>query len=73
MNKLNVFSEKLGKALEVSFREDGILVTTEGIPVTGNGIVLHGIIVPEAGWIRAGITVPAVGRTKVGITALEVG
>lgn len=39
MNKLNVFSEKLGKALEVSFREDGILVTTEGIPVTGNGIV----------------------------------
>ena len=39
MNKLNVFSEKLGKALEVSFREDGILVTPEGIPVTGNGIV----------------------------------
>ena len=39
MNKLNVFSEKLGKALEVSFREDGMLVTPEGIPMTGNGIV----------------------------------
>lgn len=39
MNKLKVFSEKLGKALEVSFREDGILVTPEGVPVAGNGIV----------------------------------
>lgn len=40
MNKLNVFSEKLGKALEISFGENGILETPEGIPVTGNGIVL---------------------------------
>ena len=39
MNKLNVFSEKLGKALNVSFREDGIMVTPEGIPVNENGIV----------------------------------
>ena len=73
MNKLNVFSEKLGKALEVSFREDGILVTTEGIPVTGNGIVFAWNNSSGSWWIRAGITVPAVGRTKVGITALEVG
>lgn len=40
MNKLTVFSKKLGKALDVSFREDGILVTPEGIPVNGNGVVL---------------------------------
>lgn len=40
MNKLNVFSEKLGEALEVSFGENGILVTPDGVPVSGNGIAL---------------------------------
>lgn len=39
MNKLNVFSKKLGTALEVSFQEDGILVTPQGVPVAGNGYV----------------------------------
>lgn len=39
MSKLNVFSEKLGKALEISFREDGIIVTADGMPIPGNGTV----------------------------------
>lgn len=40
MNKLNVFSKKLGEVMEVSFGADGTLVTPEGIPVKENGIVL---------------------------------
>ncbi|HIX59481.1 MAG TPA: hypothetical protein IAA45_07195 [Candidatus Blautia gallistercoris] len=39
MDKLHVFSKKLGKAMEVSFQEDGTLVTPEGVPVNGDGIV----------------------------------
>lgn len=39
MDKLSVFSKKLGKALEVSFGADGMPVTPEGIPVNGSGIV----------------------------------
>lgn len=40
MNKLNIFSEKLGKPLEISFGENGILLTPEGVPTTENGIIL---------------------------------
>lgn len=40
MDKLSVFSEKLGKAMDVTFREDGMLVTPEGIPVEGSGVVM---------------------------------
>jgi hypothetical protein len=39
MDKLNVFSEKLGKVVKVSFRDDGFLVTPEGVPLAGNGFV----------------------------------
>lgn len=53
MNKLNVFSEKLGKTLEVSFREDGTLVTPEGIPVTGSGVVFAWNN-SSGGWIDKG-------------------
>lgn len=40
MDKLRVFSEKLGKVMDVAFRDDGMLVTPEGIVVDGNGIVM---------------------------------
>lgn len=39
MNKLKIFSEKLGEALEVSFREDGTAVTPEGVEIGKSGIV----------------------------------
>ena len=39
MDKISVFSKKLGEALEISFGTDGRLVTPEGVPVNGSGIV----------------------------------
>ena len=40
MDKLSVFSKKLGQKIELVFGEDGTLVTPEGIPCKDNGIVL---------------------------------
>jgi len=40
MDKISVFSKKLGKALDVSFGTDGKLVTPDGVLVNGNGVVL---------------------------------
>ncbi len=40
MDKIRVFSKKLGKALDVSFGTDGKLVTPDGVLVNGNGVVL---------------------------------
>lgn len=40
MDKISVFSKKLGKALDVSFGTDGKLVTPEGVLVNGSGVVL---------------------------------
>ncbi len=39
MDKISVFSKKLGEALEISFGTDVRLVTPEGVPVNGSGIV----------------------------------
>lgn len=39
MDKLNVFSEKLGEAMEVVFNLDGVLVTPEGISMDGSAAV----------------------------------
>ena len=40
MDKISIFSKKLGKALDVTVETDGRLVTPEGVLVNGNGVVL---------------------------------
>lgn len=39
MDKLSVFSKKLGWAMEIAFDENGTLVTPEGVPLKDGGIV----------------------------------
>ena len=40
MDKLSVFSKKLGEIMDVTFDAEGVLVTPEGVPIKENDVVL---------------------------------
>lgn len=40
MDKLSVFSKKLGGAIDVAFNADGVLLTPEGVSINTDGILL---------------------------------